>query len=59
MKEKEKLFNELKILFIIFLIGCFAGFIYEEIFYLITEDILEKRGFLYGIKDGGTILVYF
>ena len=45
---KNKLFDGLKVLFIIFLIGCFVGFIYEEIFYLITEGILEKRGFLYG-----------
>lgn len=34
--------------FFLFLAGCLVGWIYEEIFYLVTEGILEKRGFLYG-----------
>lgn len=36
------------LLVLIFLAGSLAGFIYEEIFYLITDHELVKRGFLYG-----------
>lgn len=35
-------------LFIIFLLGCFVGWIYEEIFYWFTEGMLRNRGILYG-----------
>ena len=35
-------------LFLIFLTGCFVGWIYEEIFYWITEGLLQNRGILYG-----------
>ena len=35
-------------LFIIFMIGCFVGWIYEEIFYWFTEGMLRNRGLLYG-----------
>lgn len=35
-------------LFLIFLAGCFVGWIYEEIFYWITEGMLRNRGVLYG-----------
>lgn len=35
-------------LFIIFLVGSFAGWIYEETFYWITEGMLRNRGILYG-----------
>ena len=35
-------------LFLIFLLGCFCGWIYEEIFYWITEGMLRNRGVLYG-----------
>lgn len=35
-------------LFLIFLLGCFVGWIYEEIFYWITEGALRNRGILYG-----------
>ena len=35
-------------LFLIFLLGCFVGCIYEEIFYWITEGMLRNRGVLYG-----------
>ena len=34
--------------FFLFWGGCLVGWIYEEIFYLFTEGVLEKRGFLYG-----------
>ena len=32
----------------IFLTGCLVGWIYEEIFYWITEGMLRNRGILYG-----------
>ena len=35
-------------LFLVFLTGCFVGWIYEEIFYWITEGLLRNRGILYG-----------
>ena len=35
-------------LFLIFLIGCLVGWIYEEIFYWFAEGVLRNRGILYG-----------
>ena len=35
-------------LFIIFMLGCFVGWVYEEIFYWFTEGMLRNRGLLYG-----------
>lgn len=35
-------------LFLVFLTGCLVGWIYEEIFYWITEGLLRNRGVLYG-----------
>lgn len=35
-------------LFMIFMLGCFVGWIYEEIFYWFTEGMLRNRGLLYG-----------
>ena len=35
-------------LFLVFLTGCFVGWIYEEIFYWLTEGMLRNRGILYG-----------
>ena len=35
-------------LFLVFLAGCLVGWIYEEIFYWITEGLLRNRGILYG-----------
>lgn len=35
-------------LFLIFLIGCLVGWIYEEIFYWVTEGLLRNRGILFG-----------
>ena len=40
--------NRLCYLFLIFLTGCLVGWIYEEIFYWITEGLLHNRGILYG-----------
>lgn len=34
--------------FLVFLTGCLVGWIYEEIFYWITEGMLRNRGILYG-----------
>lgn len=35
-------------LFLIFMTGCLIGWVYEEIFYWITEGMLRNRGLLYG-----------
>lgn len=40
--------NQLCYLFLIFLVGCVIGWIYEEIFYWFTEGMLRNRGILYG-----------
>ena len=33
---------------LIFLIGSLIGWIYEEIFYFVTENTISNRGFFYG-----------
>ncbi len=49
-------------LLMIFFIGCLVGWIYEEIFYYVTDRIIENRGFLYGpylpVYGLGAILIY-
>lgn len=40
--------DKLCYLFLIFLLGCFVGWVYEEIFYWFTEGLLRNRGLLYG-----------
>lgn len=40
--------DKLCYLFLIFLTGCLVGWVYEEIFYWITEGLLRNRGILYG-----------
>ncbi len=35
-------------LFLLFIIGCVSGYLYEEVFYLITEKNLYNQGILYG-----------
>ena len=47
MDSKVKI-EKLCYLFLIFLTGCFIGWMYEEIFYWITEGMLRNRGVLYG-----------
>lgn len=47
-KSKQQKADRLCYLFLIFLTGCLAGWIYEEIFYWITEGMLRNRGILYG-----------
>lgn len=47
--ESRKLnIDRLCYLFLIFLTGCLVGWIYEEVFYWITEGLLRNRGILYG-----------
>lgn len=46
MKDKRK--DKFYKLVLIFLVGSLVGFLYEEIFYLITDHKLYYQGFLYG-----------
>ena len=46
--RRKRTVDGLCYLFLIFLIGCLVGWIYEEIFYWITEGQLRNRGILYG-----------
>ena len=46
--EKELRVDHMRYLFLIFFAGCIIGWIYEEIFYWITEGLLRNRGILYG-----------
>lgn len=48
-KERRRLsVDGLCYLFLIFVLGCMIGWIYEEIFCWITEGLLRNRGILYG-----------
>lgn len=57
VKEQNKIFNIIEIFFVASIIG----WIYEMIFYKVTENILENRGFLYGpyvpVYGVGAILI--
>ena len=44
----KKVTDHLCYLFLIFLTGCLVGWVYEEIFYWITEGLLRNRGILHG-----------
>lgn len=47
--EKQHLrVDYMRYLLLIFFAGCIIGWIYEEIFYWITEGLLRNRGILYG-----------
>lgn len=46
--ENRQTADRLCYLFLIFLTGCLVGWVYEEIFYWITEGLLRNRGVLYG-----------
>lgn len=54
--------DKLCYLFLIFLTGCMVGWLYEEIFYWITEGLLRNRGILYGpwlpIYGAGALGIY-
>lgn len=47
-ERKKQKTNHLCYLFLVFLTGCLVGWVYEEIFYWITEGLLRNRGILYG-----------
>lgn len=47
-RVKLNVMQKLKTLLLIFLVGCFVGYIYEEIFTLVIDKELVNRGFLYG-----------
>ncbi len=47
VERKKQKTNRLCYLFLIFLTGCLVGWVYEEIFYWITEEMLRNRGILY------------
>lgn len=61
-EAKEQRANPLCYLFLIFLTGCLVGWIYEEIFYWVTEGLLRNRGILYGpwlpIYGVGALTIY-
>ena len=61
-EEKEQKADSLCYLFLIFLTGCLVGWIYEEIFYWVTEGMLRNRGILYGpwlpIYGVGALSIY-
>ena len=40
--------ERVELLFLVFVLSCFAGWIYEEIFYFFAEGALTNRGFLFG-----------
>lgn len=46
--NNKRRIDSLCYLFLVFLAGCLVGWIYEEIFYWITEGMLRNRGILYG-----------
>ena len=60
--EKEQKTDSLCYLFLIFLTGCLVGWIYEEIFYWVTEGMMLNRGILYGpwlpIYGVGALSIY-
>ncbi|MGX8833520.1 putative ABC transporter permease [Amedibacillus sp. YH-ame6] len=47
-KSKEFIHARLIVLIFIFFIGCVSGWIYEEIFYYVSENWIGNRGFMYG-----------
>lgn len=60
--KKTQMANRMCYLFLIFLIGCLAGWLYEEVFYWFTEGMLRNRGILYGpwlpIYGLGALCIY-
>lgn len=60
---KKETINKLMYLLLIFVIGSFIGWIYEEIFYLIYEGKLVNRGVLFGpwlpIYGVGCVFLYY
>lgn len=62
MQGKNAVTDRICYLFAVFLTGCLVGWIYEEIFYWITEGLLRNRGILYGpwlpIYGVGALAIY-
>lgn len=62
MEQSQRSVSRLCYLFLIFLTGCLVGWIYEEVFYWITERMLRNRGILYGpwlpIYGIGALAIY-
>lgn len=61
--EKERnIADHICYTFFIFMTGCVVGWLYEEIFYWITEGMLRNRGILYGpwlpIYGIGALCIY-
>lgn len=60
--ERKPRIDHPSYLFLIFLTGCLVGWLYEEIFYWITEGMLRNRGVLYGpwlpIYGAGALGIY-
>lgn len=61
-RTKQQKIDLLCYLFLIFLISCLAGWVYEEILCWITEGVLRNRGILYGpwlpIYGVGALCIY-
>lgn len=47
-EKNDQKIDRLCYLFLVFLTGCLAGWLYEEVFYWFTEGLLRNRGILYG-----------
>ena len=45
---REDTYKKFKYYLMIFFVGCFVGWIYEVVFYFITDHALSNPGFLYG-----------
>lgn len=60
--EYDRRIDAVCYLFLIFLTGCFVGWVYEEFFYWWTEGALRNRGILYGpwlpIYGIGALAIY-
>lgn len=60
--RREQAADRMSYLFLLFLIGCFLGWVFEEVFYWFTEGMLRNRGILYGpwlpIYGIGALLIY-
>lgn len=62
IQTRKSQVDRLCYLFLIFLMGCLVGWLYEEVFYWITEGMLRNRGVLYGpwlpIYGAGALGIY-
>lgn len=62
IENRKDIKDCLSYIFIIFMVGCLVGWIYEEFFYWFTEGMLRNRGILYGpwlpIYGVGALAIY-